>query len=249
MVNIQQKLTPYNFTALSNKDIRYIVVHFVGSVSSAVNNATYFANNQLKSSAHYFVDEATIWQSVLDKDMAWHCGGGLQGSGGHTFHKKCTNYNSIGIEMCCKKKSSGEWFFQESTVDNTVDLVKHLMKKYNIPIDRVIRHYDVTGKICPAPYVDEREWKKFKDRVQEETEMTEIERQKFNQMVKIVEQLSQEKERVYHYSVELPDWALPTINKLVAKGFYKGDSESDLNLPESMMRTLVVLDRAGIFDR
>ena len=40
------------------------------------------------------------------------------------------------------------------------------MSKWNIPIDRVIRHYDVTGKICPEPYVrDEAAWQNFKNRV------------------------------------------------------------------------------------
>ena len=251
MIPIQQKLTPYNFTTLMNKDIRYIVIHYVGAVSSAKNNALYYANNKLKASAHYFVDETSIWQSVADKDMAWHCGGDLQGSGGHTFHKKCTNYNSIGIEMCCKKTSSGHWYFQDSTVHNTVELVRYLMEKYNIPIERVIRHYDVTGKNCPAPYVDEREWEKFKDRIliEEEKEMTEAERQKFNLLVEQVEKLTLEREKVYHYTNELPDWARPTIQKLLDKGLYNGASESDLNLPESLMRSMVVLDRVGIFDR
>lgn len=57
-----------------------------------------------------------------------------------------------------------------------------------------------------------------------------------------------EKERIYHYSHQLPDWAAPTIQKLVDKGFYQGNSKADLNLPESMMRVLVINDRAGIYD-
>lgn len=56
------------------------------------------------------------------------------------------------------------------------------------------------------------------------------------------------KERIYHYSVELPDWAEPTIQKLVDKGFYQGASKADLNLPESLMRVLVINDRAGLYD-
>jgi len=102
---------------------------------------------------------------VLDKDRAWHCGGGLQGTNGHTFYKKCTNSNSIGIEMCVKKTADGKWYFEEETVKNTAELVKYLMDKHNIPIERVIRHYDVTGKNCPAPYVNESEWARFKDKV------------------------------------------------------------------------------------
>lgn len=165
MVEINKKLTPYNFTAMSNKKNQYIVIHYVGAVSTAKNNVDYYAREKLKASAHYFVDEKSIWQSVEDKDGAWHCGGGLQGVNGHTFYGKCTNSNSIGIEMCVKKDEKGIWYFEQETVENTIWLVKELMQKYNIPIGRVIRHYDVTGKICPAPYVDENEWAKFKSQI------------------------------------------------------------------------------------
>lgn len=163
MVEINKKLTPYNFTAMSNKKNQYIVMHYVGAVSSAENNAVYYAREKLKASAHYFVDEKSIWQSVEDSNSAWHCGGGLQGVNGHTFYGKCTNSNSIGIEMCVKKDEKGNWYFEPDTVKNTIDLVKMLMEKHKIPIDRVIRHFDVTGKICPAPYVDKPvEWDNFK---------------------------------------------------------------------------------------
>ena len=165
MLPIQQKLTPYNYTQMQNKKNPYIVVHYVGAVSTAKNNVDYYAREKLQASAHYFVDETSIWQSVLDSNKAWHCGGGLQGTSGHTFYGKCTNSNSIGIEMCCKKTADGKWYFEEETIKNTVDLIKYLMKKYDVPIDRVIRHYDVTGKNCPAPYVDENEWSKFKERI------------------------------------------------------------------------------------
>lgn len=172
MLEIQKKLTPYNYTAMSNKKNLYIVIHYVGAVSTAKNNAVYYASQKLNASAHYFVDETSIWQSVEDFNRSWHCGGGLQGNNGHTFHGICTNSNSIGIEMCVKKTSSGEWYFEGKTVENTIDLVKYLMQKHNIPIDRVIRHYDVTGKICPAPYVDEIAWADFKKRLTETKELT-----------------------------------------------------------------------------
>ena len=38
---------------------------------------------------------------------------------------------------------------------NTVQLIKELMDKYNIPIDNVLRHFDVTNKLCPKPYIDD----------------------------------------------------------------------------------------------
>ena len=63
-----------------------------------------------------------------------------------------------------------------------------------------------------------------------------------------IESLKASKEKVYHYNVELPDWGAPTMDKLISKGLYKGASESDLNLPESLLRTLVINDRAGLYD-
>ena len=55
--------------------------------------------------------------------------------------------------------------------------------------------------------------------------------------------------RVYHYTAELPDFARPTLQKFLDRGVYKGAAEDDLNLTEDIMRTLVILDRAGIFDK
>lgn len=82
----------------------------------------------------------------------------------------------------------------------------------------------------------------------EESAMTEQERQKFNELVKQVENLVLAKEKVYHFTKELPKWAKPTIQKLLDKGIYAGASESDLNLPETLMRILVINDRAGLYN-
>ena len=42
------------------------------------------------------------------------------------------------------------------------------MKKYNVPLSRVVRHYDVVGKYCPNPFVlndDPVTWSSFKSMV------------------------------------------------------------------------------------
>lgn len=80
------------------------------------------------------------------------------------------------------------------------------------------------------------------------TPMTEKEKSKFNLLVMQVEKLTQQQERIYHYWMELPQWAMPTMQKLVERGFYKGKSDADLNLPENLMRVLVINDRAGLYD-
>ena len=81
----------------------------------------------------------------------------------------------------------------------------------------------------------------------EDIAMTEKEREKFNALVAQVEKLTLERERIYRYTAELPDWAKPTVQKLLDKGLYMGAGEDDLNLPETLMRVLVINDRAGLY--
>lgn len=143
--------------------IKYIVIHYTGNDGDTDEaNGKYFKNNIVKTSAHYFVDGDSVTRSVPDNYIAWHCGGGLQGLNGHAYWLKCTNTNSVGIELCDEKKN-GKYDFTDATINNAVELVKDLMKEYNIPVSNVIRHYDVTGKKCPKPFVeDEKAWNNFK---------------------------------------------------------------------------------------
>lgn len=146
--------------------IKYLVYHYTANDGDTdENNAKYFHNNVVKASAHRFVDDDSVTISVPDNYVAWHCGGGLQGSKGHTYYKKCTNTNSIGIEMCDTIKN-GKYEVSSKTRSNAIALGKELVKKYGIKKENVIRHYDVTGKNCPAYFVkDEEAWKKFRDEI------------------------------------------------------------------------------------
>lgn len=158
-MQINQLLTKTNFRKGNGKQNKYIVIHYVGGLGTAEDNCKYFQSNYRGASAHYFVGhKGEVWQSVLDTDVAWHCGATRY------KHPYCRNDNSIGIEMCCRKNlSNGTWYFEEATVKATIELVKELMAKYNIPAANVIRHYDVTGKVCPEPYVrDTAAWNSFK---------------------------------------------------------------------------------------
>ena len=125
-----------------------IVVHFTATLASARNNATYFARNEGQgASAHYFVDDITpeIYQSVAEGDTAWHAGNWAM------------NCRAIGIEVV----SAGE-DFSAAEVEKLGWLVRKLMAKYGIGASGVIRHYDVTGKLCPAPYVASSKWAALK---------------------------------------------------------------------------------------
>ena len=127
----------------STSAIKYIVIHYTANDGdSDESNARYFANNSVKSSAHYFVDDDSITQSVPDHYVAWAGGGGK-------YYTICTNSNSISIELCDTKKD-GKYYPSAATIQNALAFTRKLMKKYNIPQSHVIRHFDATGKICPA---------------------------------------------------------------------------------------------------
>lgn len=149
--------------------IRYIVIHYTANDGDrAYNNALYFRNHVVKASAHYFVDDNIIYNSVPDNYTAYSVGGGKYSdcakTGGGAFYGKCTNANSISIEMCDVTRD-GSIMASEKTLENTVNLVRSLMAKYNVPIERVIRHFDVNGKKCPAYFVDATAWANFKARI------------------------------------------------------------------------------------
>lgn len=152
----------------SLSDIKYLVYHYTGNkTDTAKNNATYFSNNSVGASAHYFVDSNDIYQSVPDYFVAYAVGSkGLLDQGykykskGAKFWKKCTNQNSISIEMCSENSKH-----TDKTITNAIALGNMLMRKYNIPEDRVIRHFDVNGKMCPLTLLGDKEWANFKTRL------------------------------------------------------------------------------------
>ena len=155
----------YEFkTKISNKSnygsmrsvskIKYIVIHYTANDGdSDEGNGNYFKNNIVKASAHYFVDSNSVTQSVPDNYVAWSVGGSKYASckttGGGSHYGKCTNTNSISIELCDDMRN-GVIYPSHKTIENAIELTKFLMIEYNIPKTNVIRHFDVVGKLCPA---------------------------------------------------------------------------------------------------
>ena len=138
MLDIKRKISLYNHYDYNNP--KYLVIHYVGAQSStAANNATYFAGGDRQASAHYFIDNNEIWQSVEDLNGSWSVG---------NTRTEVHNQNSLNLEMCCMGANLA---VTEKTENNTIELAAYLMRKYNIPIENVRTHYEVTAgkKICP----------------------------------------------------------------------------------------------------
>lgn len=157
---VKEKITLLNKTkGRKGNGIKYIVIHYTGNdTDTALGNANYFHLIPRGASAHYFVDEREVYRVVADCDTSWAVG---KKYGNAPFWGRCTNYNSISIEMCSTHGRIGN-----DTFKNTVELTKELMQKYNVSADRVIRHYDVCHKQCPAWQgwigSDEHIWTEFK---------------------------------------------------------------------------------------
>jgi N-acetylmuramoyl-L-alanine amidase CwlA len=180
-MTVTNKFSTVHTTAKSDRTIEYIVIHYTAGVTSkagtALNTANYFATTTTQVSADFVVDDtaAVQYNGDIKNRYTWHCGGSKYSTKGGSFYGKCTNANSIGIEICStnstgKMQSANDstYSFTSSAVGNALELVKQLMTEYNITADHVIRHYDVTGKPCPGiigwntDSGSDSEWVKFK---------------------------------------------------------------------------------------
>ena len=152
-----------------NGDIKYIVIHFTSNNGdTALNNCNYFSGANRGASAHYFIGDDGIYQSVPDKWAAWAVGGTKIYK-----HPYCRNMNSISIEMCSRIGADGKYYIRDGIVEQTIKLTRYLMNKYGVPAQNVLRHYDVWGKQCPEPFVRKPElWEKFKRKLSESEELT-----------------------------------------------------------------------------
>lgn len=153
-----------NYNCLSKrnrKDIETIVFHYTANEKDTVkNNLEYFSREVVKASAHLFCDDNDLGKSVplnrtaysVGKDYRTHSGRKDEGQ----FFGIVTNSNSVSIEICdfCSYKLS------EGKIKNIRKAIKHI-KKYCPNIKRVCRHYDVNGKVCPAPLIQNKWWKQF----------------------------------------------------------------------------------------
>lgn len=239
-----KQCNPNNYQKGRSFPINWICLHFTSNNGdTAQNNADFFARESgLRASAHYFVDPNGVVQSVKDGDTAWHCGKERGGS----YYNDCRNANSIGIEMCSVIRN-GVYVIPEATMKRAAKLTRELMAKYHVPVSRVCRHYDVTRKNCPEPWIRNPQlWEKFKTMLTEKEveDMTEAQ----TRAIAKQEIANAEKEKKVYDTVDaVPAWGKATVQKLVNKGFLQGDDQGKLALSTDLLRLLVINDRAHLY--
>lgn len=132
-----------------------------------------------------------IVESVPIDYVPWSIGGNKYPNsvttGGGKYYGKAVNTNTINIEICGDQNGKAS----AKTQENAIALGRELIKKYNIDIEHVIRHFDVTGKQCPAYFcysdANNEDWKWFKEKQSDHIEDKDIiSDNKFPHMVKIM---------------------------------------------------------------
>lgn len=149
--------------------VRAIVLHYSGNTGdSAKNNAIYFRDSNTRSAgAHFFIDQnGTVYQSVRMSKTAWSVGGSrypdYKQTGGARFYNTYTNANTVSIEMCDTATKDPS----PAMISSLKSLIKHIRNKCrNAAL--VIRHFDVTGKDCPARFTNTAKWNTLLDELGE----------------------------------------------------------------------------------
>lgn len=142
------KCNEHNYTKHElGRKIKAFVIHYTANVGdTAEGNARYFSREPLNASAHYFIDDREIVQSISDCNIAWSVGAK------QVVCKDLNNNNTISIELCCLKDSFGKWFVSDDVRQNLMKLLKELKGHYGpLPL---CRHFDITNKKCPWPLVE-----------------------------------------------------------------------------------------------
>ena len=151
-----------NINSAPNRKPEYLVIHYTAGASSKAGRALsvrdQFANGT--ASSDFSVDDRDVVQISPDIDnySTKACGGKYAPKCGGKTHNNIPSKKFIAIETCSNLKSGtthkipnhSGWSFSAETLNNLVKISKVIMKKYNIPITNVIRHYDTAGKECPG---------------------------------------------------------------------------------------------------
>ncbi len=147
---------PYSRPQMAMEEVKGIVVHYTANPgTTAEQNRSYFEglkdSQKTKASSHFVIGiDGKIIQCIPSSEMS--------------YASNDRNEDTLSIE-CCHKDETGQ--FTQETYDSLVELTAWLCGKFNLPVESVIRHYDVTGKECPIYYVEHEDaWTQFKEDLQ-----------------------------------------------------------------------------------
>ena len=235
--------------SLSNRSsTKYIALHHAAAVTCGASDVDSWhkANGWCGIGYHFFVR----------KDGSVYRGRPLNSVGAHV-----SGMNSCSIGICAEGNYDTEKTMPTAQKTAIAELLDYLKTNY-YPNAVIVGHREIGASDCPGTYYPLDELKIYKNILNESEdtimskEYEEL-KQKNEAQDDIINQVGQdiayinatlESFPVYDYIDDnMPDWARPTITKLVSKGFLQGDENGKLGLTEDLMRMLVINDRAGVY--
>ena len=262
------------YTAGRKITVKGLMLHSVGCPQP---NAQVFIQNwnraDYKSACvHAFIDgnTGTVYQTLPWDHRGWHGGGSSNNThiGVEMCEPSVIKYTGGSSFTCLDMAKAQESV--KTTYRAAVELFAMLCTKFNLnPLKDIVSHHEGHALGIATNHGDpEHLWKgvgldytmdgfradvKNKMDNKEDEPMTNEERKKFNALVDAVGNLAEKIDKLEHKMIyawvddNMPDWAKPTITKLMKKGFLKGDENGKLGLDDNMLRMLVINDRAGIY--
>ena len=217
-------------TPLSNrKKTDYIALHHAAASSaSAADVDRWHKQNGWAGIGYHF---------YVRKDGSVYRGRPIGALGAHVSGK-----NDVSIGICAE----GDYSFEQMPTAQKraiAELLDYIKSNY-FPRAEIVGHREIGSSYCPGKNYPLAELKNYKNILNGDDIMS----REYDELKAEIDALKKEKEKVYHYWSEIPKEFLPTLEKLNQKGYFKGDSDADLGLPESMLRIMVINDRAGLYD-
>ena len=181
-IKVQKNTGTHNTTAAPGRKIEWIVIHYTaGNTSkkgSAFNTCSWFKNPAAGGSADFAVDDEEVCQYNPDisRYYCWSVGGCYPNkttSIAKQYYGKCTNRNSISIELCSTKLGN-TYNFTDKVLALGAEFTKQLMEQYGIDASHVITHHQVSGKNCPAMWTmkeaDLQGWNNWKKKLTDKSD-------------------------------------------------------------------------------
>lgn len=235
--------------------VKKITIHHAAGVVDIEGLGRQFAEPTRWGSSNYGIgNDGRIGLYVSEDYRAWTSG---------NFDN---DYQAITIEVS-NSEVGGEWPVSSEAFNSLIDLCVDICKRNNIKeleytgneFGNLTMHKWFQATACPGPYLEER-FPLIADMVNErlkgEVPMTSNERKEFELLKELVNDLVGDVDKLKdqvgirwaYVDKNLPEFATPTIKKLVNKGLLKGNGDNSYELSYLMLRLLVILDRAGNFD-
>lgn len=236
-MNIIETGISWTKSLATRKITNYIVLHHAAAKTASVTDVDRWhkQNNGWAGIGYHF---------YVRKDGKIYRGRPLNTWGAHVYGK-----NDVSVGICAEGDYTTEQMPQAQKTA-IAELLDYLKAEY--PSAKIVGHYEIGASSCPGanyPIAELKDYKKFLNK--EEDQMSEENnalKEEINALKRRVDTLEKNQEKIYRYGIDLPKEFYPTVEKLMNKGYFNGAAPDDLNLSESMLRIMVINDRAGLYD-